>query len=82
MTCDFRIHIQNERITQMELKVREASGARELLSALGLEELVVGGAMVLFYRHPITGLAFNSGDDPCRKKPKPGSKPSSKRNLR
>jgi len=30
----------------MELKVRDAAGARELLNALGLEELVVGGAMV------------------------------------
>jgi hypothetical protein len=30
----------------MELKVRDAAGARELLNALGLEELVVGGALV------------------------------------
>jgi len=31
-----RIHIQNERITQMELEARDACGARELLSALEL----------------------------------------------
>ena len=31
-----RIHIQNVRITQMELEARDARGARELLSALEL----------------------------------------------
>ena len=31
-----RIHIQNERITQMELEARDARGARELLDALEL----------------------------------------------